>query len=149
LSITIRVAVLIHASPEDVWRTVERIESHVEWMLDAEAISFRSETHTGIGVEFDCLTRLGPLRTTDTFVVTRWDPGLAMGIEHRGAVTGSGVFLLAPVDGGRATQFAWHETLMFPWWLGGRLGEVAGKPVLRRIWRGNLRRLKARVEQRA
>jgi hypothetical protein len=35
-----------------------------------------------------CLTRVGPLFTTDRFVVTQWRPGELMGIEHRGAVTG-------------------------------------------------------------
>jgi len=147
VSITIHIAVMIDATPDAVWRTVERIESHVDWMADAETITFRSEAHAGVGAEFDCLTKVGPLHTTDRFVVTRWDPGVAMGIEHRGAVTGTGEFTLAPVDGGVRTQFTWEETLRFPWWLGGPVGEVVGKPVLERIWKGNLRRLKAKVEQ--
>jgi len=147
VSITIHIAVMIDATPDAVWRTVERIESHVDWMADAETITFRSEAHAGVGAEFDCLTKVGPLHTTDRFVVTRWDPGVAMGIEHRGAVTGTGEFTLAPVDGGVRTQFTWEETLRFPWWLGGPVGKVVGKPVLERIWKGNLRRLKAKVEQ--
>ena len=147
MSTTIHIAVMIDATPDAVWRTVERIESHVDWMADAETITFRSEAHAGVGAEFDCLTKVGPLHTTDRFVVTRWDPGVAMGIEHRGAVTGTGEFTLAPVDGGVRTQFTWEETLRFPWWLGGPVGEVVGKPVLERIWKGNLRRLKAKVEQ--
>ena len=147
MSTTIHIAVMIDATPDAVWRAVERIESHVDWMADAETITFRSEAHAGVGAEFDCLTKVGPLHTTDRFVVTRWDPGVAMGIEHRGAVTGTGEFTLAPVDGGVRTQFTWEETLRFPWWLGGPVGEVAGKPVLEQIWKGNLRRLKAKVEQ--
>jgi len=151
VSTTIHIAVMIDASPDTVWRAIEQIETHVEWMADAETITFRSEAHSGVGAEFDCLTKVGPLRTTDRFVVTRWDPGVAMGIEHRGAVTGIGEFTLAPVDGptgvGTRTQFTWEETLRFPWWLGGPVGEVVGKPVLERIWKGNLRRLKAKVEQ--
>ena len=151
MSVTIKVGITIAASPADVWAAVERIESHTEWMLDAERITFRTEQHAGVGAEFDCLTRVGPLSTTDHFAVTRWEPGVAMGIEHRGAVTGTGEFTLAPVDGpvgaGTRTQFTWEETLRFPWWLGGPVGEVAGKPVLELIWKGNLRRLKAKVEQ--
>ena len=151
MSTTIHIAVMIDADPDTVWRAVERIESHVDWMADAETITFRSDAHSGVGAEFDCLTKVGPLRTTDRFVVTRWDPGVAMGIEHRGAVTGTGEFTLTPVDGpggaGAGTQFTWKETLRFPWWLGGPVGEVAGKPVLELIWKGNLRRLKAKVEQ--
>jgi hypothetical protein len=32
--------------------------------------------------------------------------------------------------------------------MGGRLGEIAAWPLLRMIWKGNLRRLKARIERR-
>jgi uncharacterized protein YndB with AHSA1/START domain len=145
VSVTIHTCTTIAASPDAVWRAVERIDTHTEWMLDAERITFRSAQHEGVGAEFDCLTRVGPLRTTDRFVVTRWEPGEAMGIEHRGAVTGVGEFRLRPLASG-GTEFCWEETLEFPWWLGRVAGERVGRPVLQRIWAGNLRRLKARVE---
>ena len=96
MSVAIHICTTIAAPPEEVWRAVERIETHTEWMLDAESITFRSEQHSGVGAEFDCLTRVGPLHTTDHFVVTRWEPGCAMGIEHRGAVTGDGRVPAAP-----------------------------------------------------
>ena len=48
-------------------------------------------------------------------------------------------------DGG--TEFAWDEELRFPWWMGGAVGGVAGAPVLKRVWEGNLRRLKAKLER--
>jgi uncharacterized protein YndB with AHSA1/START domain len=146
VSVTIHICTTIARPPDHVWRALERIETHTEWMLDAERITFRSERHEGVGAEFDCLTRVGPLHTTDRFVVTRWEPGVAMGIEHTGAVTGVGEFRLRPLAGGDSTQFCWEETLTFPWWLGSLAGERVGRPVLQRIWEGNLRRLKARVE---
>jgi uncharacterized protein YndB with AHSA1/START domain len=143
--ITISVSTVIAASPADVWRAVERIETHTEWMQDAVSIEFRTEQHAGVGAEFDCLTRVGPLHTTDRFVVTRWEPDVAMGISHRGAVTGDGeLTLTAWADG--ATRCEWTERLRFPWWLGGLVGERAGRPVLRRIWQGNLARLRSRIE---
>jgi uncharacterized protein YndB with AHSA1/START domain len=145
--ITIRVCTVIAARPDDVWRAVERIETHTDWMRDAETITFSGDRHEGVGAEFDCLTRVGPLHTNDHFVVTRWDPGIAMGISHQGAVTGDGEFVLTPWGDG-ATQFCWEERLRFPWWMGGVVGEQAGRPVLRRIWQGNLRRLRSRVEGR-
>ena len=120
MSVTIHICTTIAATPDDVWHAVERIETHTEWMLDAETITFRSEQHEGVGAEFDCLTKVGPLHTTDRFVVTRWEPGVAMGIEHRGAVTGVGEFRLRPLAGGVSTEFCWEETLAFPWWLGER-----------------------------
>ncbi len=146
MSVTIKVGITIAASPADVWAAVERIESHTEWMLDAERITFRTAQHAGVGAEFDCLTRVGPLSTTDHFAVTKWEPGVAMGIEHRGAVTGVGEFRLRPLGDGSATDFSWAETLRFPWWLGSVVGEQIGGPVLHRIWSGNLKRLKARIE---
>ncbi len=79
-------------------------------------------------------------------MVTRWEPGAVMGIEHRGAVTGVGEFRLRPLAAGVSTQFCWEETLTFPWWLGSAAGEQFGRPVLKRIWEGNLRRLKVKVE---
>jgi uncharacterized protein YndB with AHSA1/START domain len=100
VSVTIHICITIAASPDDVWRSVERIETHTEWMLDAETITFRSEQHSGVGAQFDCLTRVGPLHTTDRFVITKWEPGAVMGIEHRGAVTGVGEFRLRPLAGG-------------------------------------------------
>jgi uncharacterized protein YndB with AHSA1/START domain len=154
VSITIRARTVIAAPPERVWAAIERIDSHTRWMQDAVAITFTTEQHAGVGTAFDCLTRVGPFRLTDRFVVTRWDPGRAMGIEHRGAVTGVGEFRLqaagaGPVAGGRDndnTEFTWEETLHFPWWLGAAVGERAGRPILRRIWNGNLRRLKTQIE---
>lgn len=148
MSVTIRVCTAIAAPREAVWRSVERIETHTEWMLDAARITFRSARHEGVGAEFDCLTKVGPLRTTDRFVVTRWDPEVAMGIEHRGAVTGVGEFRLHPLADGVGTEFCWEEILVFPWWLGGVAGEQLSRPVFTRMWTGNLRRLKAKVEGR-
>jgi hypothetical protein len=38
--------------------------------------------------------------------------------------------------------------LRFPWWLGGRLGEIiGGKLVMGAIWRRNLKQLKKIVER--
>lgn len=141
----IRVGITIDASPERVWDEVEVIETHTQWMADAVAINFTSRSTRGVGTEFDCLTKVGPLRTTDKMRVTEWKPQQVMGIEHTGFVSGSGHFTLTRKRGGR-TQFVWTERLRFPWWMGGFVGEQFARPILRHIWKGNLRRLKARVE---
>lgn len=145
MSVTIEICTTVGAPPGTVWAAVERIESHTEWMKDAVRITFTSEQRSGVGAAFECLTRVGPLSVTDHFVVTTWEPGEAMGIEHRGAVTGTGEFRLTP-EGDGATRFCWEERLRFPWWLGSVIGERVGAPVLRRIWQGNLARLKAAIE---
>ncbi len=136
---SIRVATTIDAPPEVVWSNLADVGSHVEWMLDAEAIRFTSPQRQGVGTTFDCDTRLGPFRLTDRMEVTEWDEGRVMGVRHAGLVKGEGRFTLAPVDGGHHTRFTWEERLAFPWSLTG--------PVLAAIWRRNLRRLKRSVEQ--
>ncbi len=141
----IRTCITIDASPAAVWADVKRLDSHVEWMRDAESIDFRSRRRTGVGTELECRTRLGPLATTDVLVVTEWRPRRAIGMSHEGAVRGRDRFTLRRKRGGR-TQFCWSERLRFPWWMGGPLGELVARPLLRALWTGNLRRLKARVE---
>jgi hypothetical protein len=145
MSTQIRGATTIEASPETTWSAIEDITSHVVWMADAESITFTSAQHSGVGTAFDCRTRVGPIRLVDAMSITQWVPGESMGVEHRGVVRGSGVFTLRRM-GDRRTRFSWEERLTFPWWLGGPLGEVFGRPVLTRIWRGNLTRLKRMVE---
>jgi Polyketide cyclase / dehydrase and lipid transport len=141
----IRTCITIDAPPSAVWADVKRLDTHVEWMRDAESIRFRGRRRTGVGTELECRTRVGPLVTTDVLVVVEWRPRRAIGISHEGAVRGRGRFTLRRRRGGR-TRFCWSERLRFPWRIGGPLGEVLARPLLRRIWNGNLRRLKARVE---
>jgi len=128
-----------------VWDDIRRLDSHVEWMADAETIRFLTDDHAGIGTRFECDTKVGPLRTTDVMEVTEWVEGERIGVRHIGLVTGVGAFILHPVDADR-TEFRWDETLSFPWWFGGRIGAVVAHPLLAAIWRRNLRRLRQRLE---
>jgi carbon monoxide dehydrogenase subunit G len=143
--VKLSVGIEIAAPPAAVWRVLEPIEHHVEWMTDAEAITFTGGTTRGVGTTFDCVTKLGPVRLTDRMVVTEWEPAHAMGITHEGAVKGTGKFTLTPAGTGR-TQFTWAEELRFPWWLAGPAGAAIAAPVLRAVWRHNLRALKTIVE---
>jgi hypothetical protein len=131
----------LDAPPGRVWSVIEPIERHVDWMADAERITFRTEQRRGVGTEFDCVTRIGPFRTTDRMTVAEWEPPAVLGIEHRGVVTGRGRFTLADLAGSR-TRFTWEEELRFPLVLGGRAGERVAAPLLRRVWRANLTRLR-------
>lgn len=140
----IQVETTIGAPPEAVWRRLSDIADHVSWMADAAAIRFTGERRSGPGTTFECETRLGPLRTLDVMEVTEWRAGEAMGVRHRGLVTGTGRFVLSAAGPGR-TRLAWDEDLRFPWWMGGPVGAVLARPVLRAVWRGNLRRLAALV----
>ena len=143
----IRVTTTIDASPAEVWDLLRHVERHVDWMADAQSITFTSTTRSGVGTTFDCRTKIGPFRLTDAMEITEWSPGKAMGVAHVGLVTGTGRFTLRRARGGR-TRFTWRERLVFPWWMGGPIGAAAGGPILKAIWRRNLRTLKALVEQR-
>jgi hypothetical protein len=139
----LRVSTDLDATPTEVWDDISDIGSHVQWMRDAESITFVSDTVSGVGTAFDCETRVGPFRLTDRMEITSWKPGREMGVRHTGLVTGSGVFTLRPRRGG-GTKFVWTERLVFPWWMGGPIGAVVARPVLRWIWKRNLDDLSAR-----
>jgi uncharacterized protein YndB with AHSA1/START domain len=143
----IRVSVEIARPPADVWSVVEPIEHHVDWMADAIEIRFTGALTRGVGTTFECDTRVGPIKLTDVMTITEWEPPRSMGVRHAGVVSGTGIFVLEPIDLGRRTRFIWTEDLDIPWFLGGRLGAVAGgRAVMRRIWAGNLARLKSLLE---
>lgn len=141
-----KVSVVIDASPKEVWRVIEDVGSHVEWMDDAVAIRFTSQRTSGVGTTFECDTKVGPLRLTDDMEITEWKTAKAMGVRHVGIVTGEGRFTLRKLRKGR-TRFTWTEKLDFPWWMGGPVGELIGaRLVLRRVWTKNLQTLKSLIE---
>ena len=141
----IRVSTVINAAPGQVWEEVRHIDRHVDLMADADKITFRTSRTSGTGTEFDCVTRVGPIKLTDKMAITDWHEGKEMGVRHQGLVTGIGRFTLARIRRDR-TRFTWEERLVFPWWMAGPLGGVFGGVVMRRIWKRNLRVLKALVE---
>ena len=143
----IKIEVCVRAPLQLVWEMVADIRTHTEWMVDAESITVTSDCSSGVGTTFDCVTKIGPFRTIDHMEITEWIEERVMGVAHRGLVSGSGRFTLQEA-GPSDTNFSWEETLTFPWWIGGRLTSIGSTPVLKAIWRGNLRRLSRLVEDR-
>ena len=141
--VRIRIEQHIPAPVAAVWDEVARIDRHVEWMADAERITFLSDATSGVGTRIEVLTKVGPLSTTDVMEFTGWEPPHRMAVTHRGLVTGVGAFTLEAV-GDEATRFVWEEELTFPARFGGRVMAFAAAPVLRAVWRRNLGRLAAR-----
>ncbi|MCB2222633.1 MAG: SRPBCC family protein [Actinobacteria bacterium] len=142
----VTVSVHLTAPPAEVWDDVARLDRHVEWMADARTIEFTGDRSEGEGTTMAVETRIGPFRTTDLMEVTSWEPPRRIAVEHRGLFTGRGAFTLEPEGGG--TRFTWSEHIAFPWFLGGPAGAWAARPVLRWVWRRNLRRLAARFTSR-
>jgi hypothetical protein len=139
---TIEVRAQYPCSVAALWEELRHIDRHVNWMMDAESIEFLSDQVEDVGTEFVCLTKVGPFHTKDVLRITQWDPPTTMGVEHRGIVTGSGTFTLSPIDNDHVA-LVWREELRFPWWGLGGVGARVAKPILQRIWKGNLQRLGA------
>jgi carbon monoxide dehydrogenase subunit G len=142
----IRVRRVIERPPAAVWDRLADIADHVTWMADAAAIRFTTERRQGVGTAFECETRVGPLRTLDRMEVTEWSPGEAIGVHHRGVVTGTGRFTLRGSTDGQRTELTWDEDLRLPWYLGGPVTATVARPILRRLWTANLRRFAAHLE---
>ena len=122
-----------------LWEELRHIDRHVNWMTDAVAIEFSGAQREGVGTEFRCTTKVGPLVTKDLMTITQWDEQLAMGVTHRGVVGGSGVFVLSAESSG--TTLTWTEQLDFPWFTLGALGALTAKSILRLLWAKNLKEL--------
>jgi hypothetical protein len=142
--VTVRVSTEVPEGREHVWAELARIERHIEWMLDATAIRFRSDQHRGVGTMFECDTKIGPIHLTDVMEITEWEPREVIGVRHFGPVSGTGRFALTEGPGA-ATVITWDEELRFPWWLGGVVGAQLARPLFTALWKGNLGRLARRV----
>ncbi|MBW2472611.1 MAG: SRPBCC family protein [Deltaproteobacteria bacterium] len=139
----VSVSVFIDAPPSDVWADVADLESHGEWMQDAEAVEIVGELRRGAGTVMRVPTRVGPLATEDWIIVTDWIEGERIGVVHVGLVTGAGAITVEPEGDG--TRVRWEEQLDLPITLGGPIGEIVAKPILAALWSGNLRRLASRL----
>jgi hypothetical protein len=138
-------SVMVDAPLARVWEALADLESHPRWMADAVAIEFLGPQRAGVGTVMLVETRIGPLQLVDRLEVTAWEEARSISVDHRGLIRGAGRFDLAPLAGG--VRFTWAEDLVFPWWMGGPIAMLLVRPVLAMIWRRNLRRFKARLEE--
>ncbi|MDA9737819.1 hypothetical protein N9U61_03665 [Acidimicrobiaceae bacterium] len=145
MSKTIEVETLIYASLDDVWNEVSKIENHSKWMKDAVNIDFQTDNKSGVGTKIKVLTKIGPIKLNDFMTFTKWEEKKSIGVDHVGIVTGKGEMKFEKIDE-NTTKFKWTETLKFPIYLGGVIGELFGKPVLELIWKQNLNNLKKIIE---
>ena len=135
---------LIDAPTEVVWSHLSDLGSHSDWMSDAVKVEFETEQTSGKGTRMRVPTRVGPFRTTDVMTGVVWKPPHVIEVSHEGVIRGTGRFEIDPNK--PATRLIWSEDLRFPWWLGGPLGALVARPVLRRTWSRNLANLKHIIE---
>ena len=141
-----KLKVTIEKNIDIVWDHIANIESHVTWMQDARTIELTSGTANTVGALYKCDTKIGPLRTIDRFEIIKYDRPNFMEIFHIGTVDGTGYFKLEKIDENK-TVFIWEEELKFPWYMGASIGKKIAMKLLHSIWRKNLQRLKAEIEQ--
>lgn len=133
----------MRANHEVVWSALSDLGSHAQWMKDAESIVFLTDQREGVGTRIEVETVVGPLRTLDRMEVVGWEEGRSIEVVHTGLVTGRGTLAAAAEADG--TRVSWEEILHFPWYLGGPITAFFARPVLAAIWRGNLKRLEAKL----
>ncbi len=134
------VSIEIDAPIDTVWADLANLDSHVDWMADADSLTYRGDQKTGVGTVIEVLTKVGPLKTVDVLTFTVWDAPHTMIAIHSGVVKGEGIFTLTDLGNDR-TRFTWAEKLDMPWYFGGSLFRPISEPVLRQIWKRNLQRL--------
>lgn len=128
------------ASAPRVWDLLADLDTHDQWMRDAESVEITTTQRRGLGVRMDVATKIGPFRTLDVMEVTGWEEGRSIEVRHEGVVSGQGILSVEPV-GDERSVVTWTEDLEFPWYLGGPITAWFARPVLRWVWRANLRGL--------
>ena len=99
-----------------------------------------------VGTKIKVLTKIGPIKLNDFMTFTKWEEKKSIGVDHIGIVTGKGEMQFEKVDE-NITKFKWIETLTFPLYFGGPIGEIIGKPIMKLIWKENLKNLKKEIEK--
>jgi carbon monoxide dehydrogenase subunit G len=135
--------------PEIVWALLTDWERQGDWMLEASDVEVVGRQREGVGVEARAKVRIAGITTRDRIRVTMWEPPRILVIEHLGWVKGTGELQMAPIREG--TRLRWRESLFPPARLGpfGVIGLRLFAPILRRIFRRDLRVLRELVRARA
>jgi uncharacterized protein YndB with AHSA1/START domain len=137
----------IRRPPKTVWPFLVDWERLPRWMEDMRDVRVTSVHREGVGVEAIATVRIAGITTRDRVRVTRWQPPKVLEIVHLGWVKGTGHMELSPA--GNGSDLRWRETLIPPWGTLGRLGIRAVLPLMRRVFRRDLERLKQLVEEAA
>ena len=135
--------------PEVVWDLLTDWERQGEWMLEASDVEVIGRRREGVGVEARAKVRIAGITTRDRIRVTMWEPPRILVIEHLGWVKGTGELQMVPIREG--TRIRWRESLFPPPRLGpvGAIGLRLFSPIMRRIFRRDLRVLRGLVRGRA
>jgi carbon monoxide dehydrogenase subunit G len=132
--VTITSRILLPVPPERAWRAVVDWPRQGRWML-----ATRVHGGHGPGAQVAARTGIGPVRFTDTMVITHWEPPHRCVVEHTGRVVrGAGVFEVVPAGAG--SEFRWTERLELPFAAAGRWAWRGIRPLAQRGMDLSLRR---------
>lgn len=144
-SSTIVTSISIERPPDLVWPYLVDWERLGTWMQEASDIQVTSAVREGVGVEAVATIRIAGITTRDPIHVTRWEPPRVLEIRHLGWVKGTGYMQLSPSATG--TDVHWREEYEPPWGPLGAAGMRMVRPLMRRVFRRDLRALKEKVER--
>ena len=117
---------------EEAWTTLMDWERQADWMLDADSVTVVSGHREGVGVRLEVRTRIfGVPAFTEPMEVVAWDPPRRLDIRHGSFVSGTGSWMLEPVDGG--TRFTWREEIGLAAPFVGELAATIYRPVMRML----------------
>ncbi len=152
---TLNLWIHIKAPPERVWDVISDIPGQKRWMVDlrkVEPVGARGSTGNasawaGEGAVLDVTSELyGLPLVKDRMRISRWEPPTRFDVEHIGAFTGIGEFILKPVAGG--TLFTWREVFKPPLGVLGELGfALVIGPHLRNVFRRSMANVKRLSEE--
>lgn len=130
--------------PGVVWDLITDWERQGDWMLEASDFVVTSEHREGVGVTAEATVTIGGITTRDKVRVVVWEPSRRLVIEHGGRVTGRGDLHLTQLGPDR-THLFWTEQLAPPLGVLGALGISAFKPLMRRVFKRDIKVLAALV----
>ena len=143
-AVTIISTIDIFRPAEAVWPYLVDWERLDRWMKEAREFKVIGEQREGVGVEAEATIRVAGITTRDRVRVSQWNPPVALEIQHLGWVKGSGYMELSPTDQG--CNLFWREELVAPLGPFGRSGLRLMAPIMRLVFRRDLRLLKSLVE---
>jgi hypothetical protein len=140
---TIRMSAEVDAPIETVWDVVADVGRQPEWMAEMSDLRMLTDPPLGVGSRGEATVTIAGISTTDPVTVSLFQPPRRYGIVHEGRISGDGLIALASRAVGGPTIVEWEERLfppVFPY-----VGAAVMRPVLRRIFQGDLDRLAAMV----
>jgi hypothetical protein len=142
--ITFTMSIGIARRPEAIWPFLVDWEGLDRWMREARDFRVLGAQREGVGVEAETTVRIAGITTRDRIRVSRWEPPWILELQHFGWVQGTGYMELARAEKG--AELFWREELIPPWGILGWIGMRAVSPLMRWVFRRDLRLLRELVE---